>query len=178
MNPVLLMAGLFGLTCSAGGLLLLRAINAQDRLAARVGVVQAAAGLSQPVRAAASTGPVRLVAAVGAGLARSGLLSDKTVAELELTLTAAGFRGSNGLSLFVGSKLFMLVGVPTLAWFGLGTLGVSGLVHTGATAIGGVVGLLSPDYVVKSMRARFLKRLDHGLPDALDMMVICSEAGL
>lgn len=178
MSPLLLTAGLFGLACSAGGLLLLRAINAQDRLAARIGVVQAAAGLSRPVRAAASMGPLRLVAAVGAGLARSGLLSDKTVAELELTLAAAGSRGGNGLSLFVGSKLLMLVGVPALVWFGLDALRVSGLVHTGATATSGIVGLLGPDYVVKSIRARFLKRLDRGLPDALDMMVICSEAGL
>ena len=178
MNVLLLIAGLLGLACSAGTLLLLRVIKAQNRLAARVSVVQAAAGISRPVRAAANAGPLRLVAAIGAGLARSGLLSDKTVAELELTLAAAGFRGSNGLSLFVGSKLLMLVGVPLLTWFGLAVLGMSEMVHTGATAIGAILGLLGPDYVVKSIRARFLKRLDRGLPDALDMMVICSEAGL
>ena len=178
VTPLLLTAGLFGLACSATGLMLLRAINAQDRLLARVGAVQAAAGLSRPVRLAVAAGPLRLVAAVGAGLARSGLLSDKTVAELELTLAAAGFRGGNGLGLFVGSKLLMLAGLPALVWFGLTALGVSDLVHTGATAIAGIVGLLGPDYAVKSMRARFLKRLDRGLPDALDMMVICSEAGL
>ena len=178
MNRLLLLTGLFGLACSAGGLLLLRLINAQDRLAARIGVLQAAAGLSRPSRATVGVGPLRLVAAVGTGLARSGLLSNKTVTELELTLASAGFRCVNFLSLFVGSKLLMLAGVPTLAWFGLAALGVSGMAHTGPTAVGGIVGLLGPDYVVKSMRARFLKRLDRGLPDALDMMVICSEAGL
>ena len=164
MNVLLLIAGLFGLACSAGALVLLRLIKVQDRLATRLTAVQAVAGISRPARAAANVGPLRLVAAVGARLARSGLLSDKTVAELELTLAAAGFRGSNG--------------IPLLTWFGLAVLGVSEMVHTGATAISAILGLLGPDYMVKSRRARFLKRLDRGLPDALDMMVICSEAGL
>ena len=164
MNVLLLIAGLLGLACSAGALVLLRLIKVQDRLATRLTAVQAVAGISRPARAAANVGPLRLVAAVGARLARSGLLSDKTVAELELTLAAAGFRGSNG--------------IPLLTWFGLAVLGVSEMVHTGATAISAILGLLGPDYMVKSRRARFLKRLDRGLPDALDMMVICSEAGL
>jgi len=38
--------------------------------------------------------------------------------------------------------------------------------------------MLLPDYVVRSRRNAFLKRVQAGLPDALDMMVICSEAGL
>ena len=178
MSPVLLSAGLLGLACSGGAALLLRAVQAQDRLAARVALVQGAAGLTRPARAAGGGGPLRLVSAVGIGLARSGLLSDKTMAELEHTLAAAGFRGGNGLGLFVGSKLLLLAGLPALAWFGLGALEVSGLVHTGGTAVAGIIGLLGPDYVVRSMRARHLKRLDRGLADALDMMVICSEAGL
>ena len=123
-------------------------------------------------------GLLRLVASLGTALARSGLLSDKTVAELELTLATAGFRGRNGLGLFVGSKVLMFIGLPVAGWFGLGTLGVSDLVHMVGTAMCAIVGLLGPDYVVRSMRAAFLKRLDRGLPDALDMMVICSEAGL
>ena len=41
-----------------------------------------------------------------------------------------------------------------------------------------VVGLLLPDYVVRSLHKRHLKAVERGLPDALDMLVICSEAGL
>jgi tight adherence protein C len=32
--------------------------------------------------------------------------------------------------------------------------------------------------IVKQMRKRFMARLEKGLPDALDMMVICAQAGL
>ena len=42
----------------------------------------------------------------------------------------------------------------------------------------GVFGLVLPDMVVKQMRKRFMARLEKGLPDALDMMVICAQAGL
>ena len=178
MIALLISAGLLGLLCSAGALLLLRASEAQDRLAARVASVQLAAGMARPARAAPGGGLLRLVAAIGFGLARSGLLSDRTVDELQMTLAAAGFDGGNGLGLFVGSKLLLLAGLPAVAWFGLAALGYSGSVHLGGTAVAGIAGLLGPDYVVRSMRASFLKRLDRGLPDALDMMVICSEAGL
>jgi tight adherence protein C len=42
----------------------------------------------------------------------------------------------------------------------------------------GVLGLMLPDMIVKQMRKRFMARLEKGLPDALDMMVICAQAGL
>jgi tight adherence protein C len=44
--------------------------------------------------------------------------------------------------------------------------------------VAGVIGLLTPDYVIGKIRGRHLARVDMGLPDALDMMVICAEAGL
>ena len=43
---------------------------------------------------------------------------------------------------------------------------------------GAIVGLLAPDTVIRSKRKTYLRALDQGLPDALDMLVICSEAGL
>jgi len=41
-----------------------------------------------------------------------------------------------------------------------------------------VMGLLAPDMVIRRRRRAYLRALDLGLPDALDMLVICSEAGL
>jgi tight adherence protein C len=38
--------------------------------------------------------------------------------------------------------------------------------------------MLLPDYVVRTLHKRHLKAVERGLPDALDMLVICSEAGL
>ncbi len=45
-------------------------------------------------------------------------------------------------------------------------------------AAAGAVGLLLPDKVVQHLRKRYLRALDAGMPDALDMLVICGQAGL
>ena len=47
-----------------------------------------------------------------------------------------------------------------------------------AVAIAAGIGLLAPDKIVQSLRKRHLLALEAGIPDALDMMVICGQAGL
>jgi len=42
----------------------------------------------------------------------------------------------------------------------------------------GVIGLIAPDYIVRQIRKRYLGRLEEGLPDALDLLTICAQAGL
>ena len=41
-----------------------------------------------------------------------------------------------------------------------------------------VMGLMLPDYVVRSIRQRYLKGVEAGLPAALDLLIICAEAGM
>jgi tight adherence protein C len=41
-----------------------------------------------------------------------------------------------------------------------------------------VIGLLGPDWTIRWLRGRHLAAVENGLPDALDMLVICAEAGL
>ena len=178
MTPVLATAGAVSLLCSGGSVLLLRVVQRQDRLAARVSRLRQGIGLELTQQAKPGSASLRFVTKIGAGLARSGLLSDKPGTDVQQTLAAAGVRGNNGLGLFVGSKLLLLILLPLVAWFGLGRFGFSPFMHNLSTAAAAVVGLLGPDYVVKSRRTAFLKRLDGGLADALDMLVICSEAGL
>jgi tight adherence protein C len=40
------------------------------------------------------------------------------------------------------------------------------------------IGLLAPDKIVQHLRKRYLRALEAGMPDAMDMMVICGQAGL
>ena len=178
MIGLLLSSALLGLLCSASALVLLRMEKTQKRLTARLATARHAAGLASEGAGIDSSAPLQWVSALGNAVARSGVLSDKTVHELEAALAIAGFRGQSGLGLFVGSKLLLFAGLPVMMWFGLAAFGVLGIPHLGLTVAAAVAGLLGPDYVVKSLRAAYLKQLDRGLPDALDMMVICSEAGL
>ncbi|MBE7159078.1 MAG: type II secretion system F family protein [Rhodospirillales bacterium] len=41
-----------------------------------------------------------------------------------------------------------------------------------------IIGLLLPDAVVKRMRKRYLNDVERGMPIALDLLIICAEAGL
>lgn len=120
----------------------------------------------------------RLLTRLGSAVAKSGFLPAKTMTELEHTLLTAGFKGRNTLALFIGCKFICLFVGAFLGWFGLGYLGFSGGTHIAGTIGGVVLGLLSPDWTVKFLRRRHINQLERGLPDALDMMVICAEAGL
>ncbi|HQT88818.1 MAG TPA: type II secretion system F family protein [Acidiphilium sp.] len=121
---------------------------------------------------------VSLCIFIGFFIVRSGLLSFRTIDETRHTLRSAGLRSDIALGLFVGIK--------TVLWVGLFLMGLSlarlaglGLVATiGISAVAGIIGLLLPDFVLKFRRNRFLKRLEAGLAEALDMLVICSDAGL
>jgi len=121
---------------------------------------------------------VDMVAKLGSALARSGLLPAATRTEFEQTLAQAGWRGGQGLGLFIGSKVLGMVLLPALAYVSIAS-GMSDPVAFYATlTVSFAVGLLGPDFVLKQMRAAHLKKVEKGLPDALDMLVICAQAGL
>lgn len=161
------------------GALLLLHLREEDRLALRLLQVQRLADAGPGLPGANSlSGVLRPVAALGAMLARSGLLSMRTLAELQQTLQTAGLRGHTGLSLFVGAKLLLVVIFPFVVSLALHHLQWWPSYWMALLGGAGVAGLLTPDLVVRRRRARYLHALDQGLPDALDMLVICSEAGL
>lgn len=176
MTPWLAVAGTISLAASLGSLLLLRTVRQQERVATRLLALRLS-GTAPPARNSYH-GLLQLVAVAGAGVARSGLLSTGTVTQMEQTLISAGLRGSNGLGLFVGFKLMLLVALPLAAWFGVNQLGLSPMPRNAVLAMAAGIGLLAPDYFVRNRRSAYLRKVQAGLADALDMMVICSEAGL
>jgi tight adherence protein C len=162
------------------GVVLNRQLRREAALAARVREVQRAVGI-EAVLAPAGTSQSRLLslfAGVGEAITRGGLLSASTLADLELRLNAAGFRGRSALAAFIGAKLLSLVGLPLLSWLLVQRTGWSPTIRIAVIAGAGLAGLLLPDYMVRMLNKRHLQAVERGLPDALDMLVICSEAGL
>ncbi len=158
--------------------LLLRTVEHQDKVRARLANAMnpAAATVAAPRK---SVGPLELVARLGGSLARSGLLPAATRADLENTLLQAGWRGGRGLGLFLGSKAVLMLTLPLIAYVATG--GGSGVQRALFYALMGAafaIGMLLPDFILKQLRARHVKACERGLPDALDMMVICAQAGL
>jgi tight adherence protein C len=158
---------------------LLRAIARDQRLGERLLAVQRSAGIDQVALPwSARRMLLRGLAGIGRGLTGSGVLSGRTVAELEQTLMAAGFRGDRALAIFVGGKVLLFLGLPLATAAALHLLGAGQMAWTVGLLAAAIGGLLTPDLIAKRLRARYLRELERGLPDALDLMVICSEAGL
>lgn len=121
---------------------------------------------------------MRTVAALGQVILRSGLLSNATKADLERALANCGLHGSNGLAVFVGAKILLIVGLPAVTIFIQNNMTVGANMRIVVPAVAAVGGLLLPDWLVNKRRAQIMERLEQGLPDALDMMVIRAQAGL
>jgi tight adherence protein C len=98
--------------------------------------------------------------------------------KLRLTLLNAGFRGENAVTMFYGIKMLAMMGC-----LGIATpivLGKVGLTQMGLCYIllGGALGFYIPGLVVEKIKKKRAESIFLGLPDALDLMVVCVEAGL
>jgi tight adherence protein C len=163
------------------GILLLNDLRRDDAMAARVRAIHGERPEAQPL--VNQTEAVRgiltnLASAVGTALLRSGLIPVGTRSELELMLTSSGLRGSQGLNVFLGCKIFSPI---LMVLIGLFITTNSEFLHNFnlmVLPIFGVIGLLLPDWILGRRRTTYLRRVEQGLPDALDLMVICTQAGL
>ena len=93
-------------------------------------------------------------------------------------LTEAGMRGPNAVTTFLGAKVLLAVGLPFIFLFVLGFLGVPlGNIIVWLIVLA-VVGFYLPTLWLWSEANKRKLEVTHALPDALDLMVVCVEAGL
>ena len=93
-------------------------------------------------------------------------------------LVRAGFRRGDVLFVFLGSKVLCAVGLPT-AWIVIGTAMARpvGNLATVSLVLGAIGFYLPTLFIAIRQRQRHGEILS-ALPDALDLMVVCVEAGL
>jgi tight adherence protein C len=96
-------------------------------------------------------------------------------------LSRAGWRSSDALTAYFFAKAFVPIvfigGAVLVLWF-KNRLGLSASFVWLLVGVGGVLGLFGTDLLVKNVGDNRIKKLTRALPDALDLMVICAEAGL
>ena len=91
--------------------------------------------------------------------------------DLAYKLTLAGFRKPEHVEIFTAVKLLLpVVGIV------MGTFFSSNMVT--AVLVGAVAGFFLPDLVLSYLVTRRQTNIRMALPDALDLLVICMEAGL
>jgi tight adherence protein C len=159
------------LLVSSGGLLLFYRSATLKRLAS---VIPQSPGQPGLLGRLLQVGPKSSVARMVTPFERVLPRSAAEVSVMQKRLIRAGYRKNAALGVFYGSKVL----VP-LALAGLAT--VTRLYEYGpffvyGTALG--VGFLVPDFVLGNLISNRQLSIRLGLPDALDVLVICIEAGL
>jgi tight adherence protein C len=104
-------------------------------------------------------------------------LLPKSQAEMSIVLQRlqrAGFRNESAVKIFYGSKFLVPLGLCAISL-------VTGLASLSpffvyASCLG--LGFLAPDFWLGRTISRRQKKMQRGLPDVLDLLVICIEAGL
>ena len=93
-------------------------------------------------------------------------------------LTEAGLRGPNAVTTFLGAKVLLGIGLPFIFLFVMGLMGMSlGNIVIWMLVLA-VLGFYLPTLWLWSESNKRKLEVTHGLPDALDLMVVCVEAGL
>jgi tight adherence protein C len=97
---------------------------------------------------------------------------------LQTRMIHAGYRGESAVSIFLGIRF-----AAVMLLFIYGTLGGTAIDLSGTLALvlgitGAAMGWALPGFFLSSKITRRQKEIQRALPDALDLLVICVEAGL
>ncbi len=138
------------------------------------------------LRGAATNNPIRVrrlnwYARLGAIVAASAAVGAAEQQRLLGVLAASGIKAHSGLATFVANKVccaFVLAALlwPLMEWWQLFTGFAIARVALLLAAV--MIGWRAPDFLLSRLAARRRLQLERGLPDALDLLVVCAEAGL
>jgi len=91
--------------------------------------------------------------------------------DMAYRLTLAGFRRAEHLEVYTAVKMLLpIVGIVIGTFFGSNMIA--------AILVGAVAGFFGPDMVVTRLISARQENISRALPEALDLLVICMEAGL
>jgi tight adherence protein C len=112
---------------------------------------------------------------------RITIMKDRQIEETQLLLTATGFRSRDAIVVFTFFKLvspLVFLAGAALYVYGISSTGKGPYADLGVVAAAALIGSKLPEFVLGKIRDKRLEAIRKALPDALDMLVICAEAGL
>ena len=109
---------------------------------------------------------------------RDRLQSPHDAEVLARTMLTSGFEPTKAMPIFMGAKVACMLGLPAIVYLGTDFLGY----HLGRQVIYSgmslALGMMLPNWVMTMVRVPYQNALRRGIPDALDLLVVCAEAGL
>lgn len=102
----------------------------------------------------------------------------KDIPQLRLRMLQAGYTSPAAVPIFLGSRIALPTAMGFSALTILGFLGLTSFTGLIATLWFAVLGYVGPSVFVNGRIRTRQKEMQKALPDALDLMVVCVEAGL
>jgi tight adherence protein C len=99
------------------------------------------------------------------------------VQELRKVLLRAGIYRENAPSIYFGLKMGLCVGLPILVMPFIISLKLPGVLSLAAFLLLMALGFYLPSLILNHLMDGRQKKIREGLPDALDLLVVCVEAG-
>jgi tight adherence protein C len=118
---------------------------------------------------------------MGGLVGRLNLLRSKHAAEARMLLAQAGLRSQEAMVKYLFARIalpFLFASVVLMDSYGAHLLPVPANLTTIVAMGAAIAGFYGPGMFLKNRSQKRGHRLTLGLPDALDLMVICAEAGL
>jgi tight adherence protein C len=102
----------------------------------------------------------------------------KDVSGLRLLLVQAGYPNASAVPIYLGARVFLPAALIVVSLLVLPATGFQLAGSLLITSWMGIVGYVAPSFRVGMRRKTRQKQMQKALPDALDMLVVCVEAGL
>jgi tight adherence protein C len=128
---------------------------------------------SQPARLQDMTGWISSL-----GMRYRRFYAAENLEQLRTVLQSSGFNHHRTLPIWIGVKTVSMFLFPTAAFLGSELLGKPLTDVLIFTLIGVVIGIMGPRLILLVLRRRFEAGIRLGTPDAIDLLVVCSEAGM
>jgi len=109
------------------------------------------------------------------------IMKGRQVDETRKLLVSGGFRSRDAIVVFTFFKLvspLVFLAGAVLYVYGTDPIGKGAMLDAAAVIAAALVGSKLPDLLVGNKRKKRLESIRKSLPDSLDMLVICAEAGL
>ncbi len=161
---------------TAACLLLFHGANDQE-VARRISVLRDGAAVTQPQSSRFLPMLLGLVHRVGSAM-RDRMMSARDTESLGKSLAAAGLEPTKAMPIFIGAKIGCLLLLPALTYLAAALLHASTGRQVLLTVLSLVMAMMLPNWVISAIRRPYQQALRRGIPDALDLMVVCAEAGL